>query len=647
MKYLFLIILLVLVSCQTDKKEVLNQSKENTIFKTNKPFARYWWFASEIKKEDIKYNLDWLHKNGFGGVEIAWVYPLNAMHDYLDSAYTPRQAWLSPEWRDKVEYAMVYCDSIGLICDLTMGTLWPFGDSYVNEKEASRQFDGEKQVMVKTWEHPKEGLVVDHLDSINYMKYFRRIFDSFPQPKLDYDYSYFIDSWEVETKFLWSDEVHEIMSERYKNLDSIMENIYNPGYEKDLYQYRKLVSEKVVEFYKNYNDFLNSHGILSRGQCSGAPVDIIDAYSQLDIPEGESLLYEPEYNSIPASAAFISNKPLVTSETFTCIYGWPRDYIREEQTADLKLLADALFANGINHIIWHGKAHNHKNTDSTNFYATVHLGEEGNLIKELEQFNEYLTKVSSYMKKGKTYSKAAVYLPQEDAWIKGIMPKEKQFKWAWGWYEMRYIYFPDELRKYAPTWVNKTFLKEASVENMKLTNGNTEYDFLYIDANYLDFEVLKELMRIAKNDFPVFIINKLKDPENHSEYEKLFSEIVNMKNVKKEFEIETNPLINSSELHYWCREKEDKLYVFISNPKSNYLKFPLEYGQSLETGTQSFEVIINYKSPIEYTLKFEPYQSILLEVSENEIKEIDIKFVPDTPVVKSRPEDYEAPWLIK
>jgi len=102
----------------------------------SKPYARYWWFASEIKKGDIKYNLDWLKQNGFGGVELAWVYPLNSRHRNLDTTYTPRQQWLSPEWQDVVSYAMLYADSLGLACDLTLGTLWPFGDSYVRYERA-------------------------------------------------------------------------------------------------------------------------------------------------------------------------------------------------------------------------------------------------------------------------------------------------------------------------------------------------------------------------------------------------------------------------------------------------------------------------------------------------------------------------------
>mgnify|MGYP006289454233 CR=1 FL=1 len=162
--------------------------------KINKPFTRYWWFASRIKKKDIRYNLNWLKKKGFGGVEIAWVYPLNVMNDQEDTTYTPRQKWLSPEWQEIVNYALLYADSIDLAVDLTMGTLWPFGDSQITYEQASQQFGEEhRQKITKSWEYPKKGYVIDHLNPDDYLPYFTRILDSFPQPDTKIPRSYFID----------------------------------------------------------------------------------------------------------------------------------------------------------------------------------------------------------------------------------------------------------------------------------------------------------------------------------------------------------------------------------------------------------------------------------------------------------------------
>ncbi len=104
------------------------------------------------------------------------------------------------------------------------------------------------------------------------------------------------------------------------------------------------------------------------------------------------------------------------------------------------MLADALFANGVNHIIWHGKPFNPAGQDTVKFYASVHVGKSGALADEIPAFNKYMEKISAVMKKGKTLSEVAVYMPTEDSWIAGELPVEKQFIWAWGAYEQRYTY---------------------------------------------------------------------------------------------------------------------------------------------------------------------------------------------------------------
>ena len=95
------------------------QSVPTTVepYAEGKPYTRWWWFASEIQKEDVKYQLEWLKEQGFGGVEIAWVYPMEG-----DSTVA-RTKWLSPEWAEPVNYAKQVADSLGLGCDFTYATL--------------------------------------------------------------------------------------------------------------------------------------------------------------------------------------------------------------------------------------------------------------------------------------------------------------------------------------------------------------------------------------------------------------------------------------------------------------------------------------------------------------------------------------------
>jgi hypothetical protein len=627
--------------------------KSQQAFSVNpKPYARYWWFASEIKKEDVRYNLDWLKSHGFGGVELAWVYPLNRFNP-ADTTYTPRQEWLSPEWQDIVEYTIRYSDLIGLGCDLTLGTLWPFGDSHVTFEQASQKY-GEpnwRQVINRSWEHPVPGYVIDHLTPKNYLPYFSRLIDSFPRPVTKLSQSYFIDSWEVETSKLWCDGFdRDFVSSYGYDISPYMDSIYSKASQRQLYDYMSLISKKVLNFYTNFDSAVNSVGVLSRGQVAGAPCDLISGYSRLDIPEGESMLFEPEYSSIPASAALLSGKANVSSETFTCLYGWPRDYIREEQAADLKLVADALFANGVNQIIWHGKAHNPAGQDSVNFYATTHIGDKSKLEPEIKALNHYLETVSLNMKKGRTFSDIAVYLPTEDAWSAGVMPEEKQFIWSWGYYEMRYIYFPGELDGYNPTWINGEFLEKATMENGLLRAGKADYKALFINVRYLDYKVLTRLLHLAESGLKIIMKTKPAEPGTlvHSDYNQVAEALMKFKNVTPEIPAMLQPFITGNAIpRHWCRLEGNSLYVFFPNPKSDRIKFPLEYGQSLNSETYKTTVRLNINGEdIILNLTFEPYQSLLFKIENGRVEQIDIKYTPPTPVVKYRPKNYKAPWLI-
>ena len=641
LRILVLIFLLISISCSVDKTG-----------RNAKPYARYWWFASEIQKEDVRYNMNWLKENGFGGVEIAWVYPLNAMDKTMDTTYTPRQAWLGPEWQEMVNYTILYADSIGLACNLTFGTLWPFGDSYVSYDEAARVYgEAKRQMITRSWEYPRKGYVVDHLNPEHYLNYFDRLIDSFPQPETHQAQSYFIDSWEVETKKIWTDGLDEKFQKVYGyDISLFMDSIYNNRFSDHRYDYMRLISEKVITFYSDFDSVLNENGISSRGQCSGAPCDILSAYAKLDIPEGEAMLYEPEFSSIPASSALLSGKDIVSAETFTCLYGWPRHFIRQEQTADLKMVADALFANGINQIVWHGKPHNPMGYDTISFYASVHAGKDGVLASEILAFNNYLAKVSTFLQNGNTYSDIAVYLPTEDAWMKGIMPKEKQFIWAWGYYEMRYVYFPEELMGYHPIWINHEFLETGTLEDAILHAGNASFTSLYIDVHHLQYEALLRVYDLAKQGLKVTLKKNPLEPgvKKHDDWEMIIDSMKALPNVTGHFISDRKPLVEGNDIPpFWARVDNERLYIFFANPKCLKLSFPIEYGQSLTGNDVIREVIINYNGrSYDTKLQFEPYQSLLFAIDDSGLRPLDIRFLPQTPKFSGKPLEH-MPWLVE
>ena len=666
MKILCLSLLMTMIvgtRMKTEAQPFSNQKSpdlsHSKFYTDSRPWTRWWWFASEIKKEDISDNLIWLKKNGFGGVEIAWVYPLNRMKkDTLN--YTPRQKWLSPEWSGKVAFAKNCADSLNLGCDFTFGSLWPFGDTQVPFEEATRNMANPawRQEIAASWDYPKKGFVLDHLSKQSFLHYAQRTGDAL-KPALKGGLSgLFCDSWEVETKQLTTKGFSEKFQNRFGySISGFADSLYsnNQPFPAVRYDYMKLISECVIDsFYKPFTQKSHDLGAYSRVQCAGAPCDLISAYSAVDIPESEALLYEPAYANIVASAAALSGKTVVSSETFTCLYGWPRDHHSEEQTADLKLLADALFANGVNQIIWHGKPLNPSGLDTVKFYASVHVGKSGALAPELPAFNKYLEKVAKNLKKGVTVSKVAVYLPTEDSWIAGELPAEKQLIWSWGEYEQRSAYLPKELKAWHPMWINGEFLQKASFRNGQLKAGDLTFSAFYTDVKFMDINTLRRLTDLAKAGLPICLKQLPAEPGFHthsSDYKLLLNELSHLSNVKNIWKEMPSipPLVTGTEkTDFWCRETSYGLTLFFANPHSQGLTFPLGYGQSLNDKTDILPIKISYQGKmVSYTLTFHPYQSILLKVSKSGIlSREEIDFIPKTPVFIPRAKVSKEKWEI-
>jgi len=634
-----------------------NISKEEEHYGEAMPWTRWWWFASEIKESDIRQNLNWLQNNGFGGVEIAWIYPLNRMvKDTIN--YTPRQEWLSNEWTKIVKFTALYADSIGLGCDFTFGTLWPFGDSKVPFDEATMRFGNNnwRQEITASWEYPQKGYVIDHLNPVALQNYALRLIKALPVPSVPFKNACFIDSWEVETKGLWTHDFDKIfMLQMDYDIKPFMPELYLSKNADYFYDYMKVLSKMVIYFYQNFDSLLNAAGFLSRGQCSGAPCDLITAYSKLDIPETEALLYEPYFSRIVASSAALTAKKIVSSETFTCLYGWPRDFIKEENIADLKLTADALFANGVNQIIWHGKAFTYNNIDTTPFYASVHVGDSGSLSTHIPEFNQYLTKVSNAMRNGRTFSTLAVYLPVEDSWMKAELPKEKQFKWAWGEYEMRYVKIPENLQSFNPIWINADFLQSSTVKYQTLFSGQNIFNGLYISSTYIDYENLKIIYQLAKKHLPIFLGKTPIEPGavKHKDYSDYVIKLLELPNVftnEKSFLAKIKPIVSGNNIpEFWCRKMNTTYYFFFAHPLSKTISFPLGYGQSFSERSIEIPVKIHIKNKtVDYLLKFEPYQSIILEIdNKGTIKVIDNDYIPPKPTVIPRKLSGKEKWLVQ
>ncbi len=96
----------------------------------SKPFVRWWWNGDCVEPEELERELDLLAEAGIGGVEINPIaHPLPEATDTL-SCYE----WLSPQWNQRVKATAKMASERKMIVDLIMGSGWPFGGEFLDEK---------------------------------------------------------------------------------------------------------------------------------------------------------------------------------------------------------------------------------------------------------------------------------------------------------------------------------------------------------------------------------------------------------------------------------------------------------------------------------------------------------------------------------
>jgi hypothetical protein len=615
----------------------IEESVLTDFYNSARPLTRWWWFSGPISEDVIKFQLDWLKDNGFGGVEIAWVYPLKNSK--------PGPKWLSPEWTKCVKFAKDHANGLGLSCDFTFGSLWPFGGSIVSEKDAQKDFKGlSSQRIGRSWEmldFPDGVPVLNHLDHVAFERYAAKMGAALP---LEGQKSgIFCDSLELDNNGLWTEGFREAFEKRFGyDILPFMERI--DEHPDKRYDYRKLVADLMLEeFFKPYAKYCREHNGFARVQAHGAPADLVAAYATADVPESEAVLFDPHFSQFAASAATLSGKNIVTAETFTCLYGFRGGkpgfgpHQGEEKISDLKLLADAMFANGVNLVIWHGMPYNPQ-YGRQHFYATTHLGPDSPFASCLKGFNAYLEKVGAAMQSGRNYTDIACLLPLEDNFMKGELPRHLHRPSAMFHWELQYQLFPRELDGCRPCWVTAHFLKDARFAGGKLTVGSADFTALYIDSEWLDMDCLKDVLRLAKAGLPVCIKRKPGQPgfRKSAEHWKLVDELCSLSNVSSDLaRVRRNPplveLVNAAPgarpPESWCRTDGQTAHIFFANPKTREIKYPLSYGQSETKDEISVPVRISiFGKTHETTLNFKPNQSLMVEIWAGGVRPVDVEW---------------------
>ncbi len=124
-----LFLLLLLASCHENLYEGFQEPASQY-----RPFVRWWWNGDKVEAEELRREMRLLKEAGIGGVEINPV----AFPTYCDSAGKASLPWLSPQWIDMLEVCFDEADSLGMSCDLIVGSGWPFGAEYLEGEEQAQ-----------------------------------------------------------------------------------------------------------------------------------------------------------------------------------------------------------------------------------------------------------------------------------------------------------------------------------------------------------------------------------------------------------------------------------------------------------------------------------------------------------------------------
>ena len=97
----------------------------------DKPFVRWWWNGNKVESKELVRELRLLHQAGVGGVEINPVkFPEEA-----DDLGKPTLRWLSDAWIEALKTTFDEAKRLGMVCDLIVGSGWPFGGEYLQGEE--------------------------------------------------------------------------------------------------------------------------------------------------------------------------------------------------------------------------------------------------------------------------------------------------------------------------------------------------------------------------------------------------------------------------------------------------------------------------------------------------------------------------------
>jgi hypothetical protein len=438
------------------------------------PMMRWWWFGPSVERAELDRELTAMARAGFGGVEVAYVYPLApATTEFLSDAFLA-----------DLRFAAERADELGLRFDVTLGSGWSFGGPHITAELAARQLrwerreiqpgplavpvtsewpgdelvaaylgagstqelpdacqqlpivdgtvripdgQGPRQVFLayaqRTGQNVKraaagaEGPVLDHYSTAAVAAHISgvgdRMLDAVPAELIG---SVFCDSLEVYGAD-WTAGLPEEFARRrgYALLPVLYRLLVDgPDASRVRADYHRTLAELYQEnFIDGFRRWAAGRGVPFRIQNYGTPPAAMSSYRFADMFEGEGWGWqEITPTRWASSAAHLYGREVTSAEVWT----WVHAPSFRATPLDLKGEAHEHLLNGINQFIGHGWPYSPADAPGLGwfFYAAGALDDRNPWWPAMPELNTYLSRLCWLLRQGDPVADVAVYVPTED-----------------------------------------------------------------------------------------------------------------------------------------------------------------------------------------------------------------------------------------
>ncbi len=374
--------------------------------------------------------------------------------------------------------------------------------------------------------------------------------------------------------------------------------------------YRETLGDLLLtEFDRPWTNWANEKGFKTRLQAHGSPGNLIDYYASADIPECEtfgSMPYDiegfrrekediregdadPIMLKFSSSAAHISGKPLISSETFT----WLRDHFKTA-LSQTKPEAEDLLLNGVNHIFLHGATYSPKRAawPGWKFYASVNFNENNTIWEDAPSLFSYITNCQRLLQSGKPDNEILLYWPIHDVWddyLKGDLFFQFKIhsldKWLHG---TPFYKVAKELaaKGYTTDFISDRFIQELVFENGLLVTPGASYKSLIVpDADKMPLATFKKMIALKKQGASILFQGMPESVPGFSDYQEknvelkksisenseILNTITDFKNALQAAGVNPEAIVSSG-LKYIRRTIDGKKVYYVVNHTTETIK---------------------------------------------------------------------------